>query len=251
LTFVESFFPVTTKTNKTLKVVTDFKVALRHAQHAAIFECFRAFNRKGGAIVPLQSGGEVYFARACILAIYADQPAARKCTLTGSACPVCYTPEKHMALAEQQPRHAVLRTEENMKRRKRIFKLMSQSAKPAANEKAIKRAKQVGVNLDLDNAWFDGDAPQEEMVLGTCPKRDNVFQIMPQPNLHGMDEGLTKKTNHGCLEFAMAEAKELHNIDPTKVRSPMTTNFHHDVHYNVHCAVHSDVRYSVHYNVQK
>jgi hypothetical protein len=37
--------------------VKEFRTALRHAQHAAICECFRAFNRKGGAIVPLQTGG--------------------------------------------------------------------------------------------------------------------------------------------------------------------------------------------------
>jgi len=215
--------------------VTDFKVALRHAQHAAIFECFRAFNRKGGAILPLQSGGVMYFPRACILAIYADQPAARKCSLTRSACPVCYTPEKYMALAEQEPCHAVYRTEKNMKLRKRIFTVMSEGTAPASKEKATNRANKVGVNLDHENAWYDGDAGQDEMVFGTCPRRDNIFQVLPQPNLHGMDEGLTQKTNLGVVIAIIREAKQLHRLTLTEVRTINTLNVLHNV--NCQCSL--------------
>ena len=42
--------PSPPQANKDLKHVKQFKLALRHAQHAAIFETFRAFNRKGGAV---------------------------------------------------------------------------------------------------------------------------------------------------------------------------------------------------------
>jgi hypothetical protein len=42
---------------------------------------------------------QVYFPRAVLLAVYADFPAAQKILLTGSACPVCFTPEFQMALA--------------------------------------------------------------------------------------------------------------------------------------------------------
>lgn len=79
--------------NKQLKVVVDFRLALRHAQHAAIFECFRKFNQKGGAVVPLQTGKTVYFGRACILAIYADQPAAKNAPSRGLHVQ-CVTPRK-------------------------------------------------------------------------------------------------------------------------------------------------------------
>jgi hypothetical protein len=236
------FLLPTAQPNKDLKAVKDFKVALRHAQHAAIFECFRAFNRKGGAIVPLQAGGHMYFSRACILAIFADHPAARKCSLTGSACPVCYTPETKMSLVEQEPRHALMRTEANMTRRKRVFTLMSERPEAGAHDLAIKRAKKIGVNLDLPNAWYDGDAGEEEKVYGPSLGKDNIFQILPQPNLHAMDEGLVQKTNLGVVQAMIKEAKSAQNIPATEVRDDMTLHVHHDVHFT--CCYE---RYDVHF----
>ena len=230
-----------TQPNSELTAVKAFKVALRHAQHAAIFECFRNFNRKGGAVVPLQTGGEVYFAKACILAIFADQPAARKCSLTGSACPVCYTPEKFMNLVEQEPCNALHRTEDNMKCRKRIFTAMSRTGVLRANEIAMKRAKSAGVNIVHQNAWYDGDCADFLRVFGPCRRRDVIFQILPQPNLHGMDEGLTQKTNLGVLEATIVEVKERHGMDATTVHQIAAVfvhhhvhNVHHNEHYNVH-----------------
>ena len=41
----------------------------------------------------------MYFPRAVFLAVYADIPAAQKILLTGSACPVCFTPEDMMGSA--------------------------------------------------------------------------------------------------------------------------------------------------------
>jgi hypothetical protein len=73
-------------------VVQRFKKAMRAAQHAAIAQCYRDYNAKGGHIVNLQSGQQVYFPRAVVLAVYADYPATQKITLTGSACPMCFTP---------------------------------------------------------------------------------------------------------------------------------------------------------------
>ena len=240
--------------------MVDFRLALRHAQHAAIFECFRKFNQKGGAVVPLQTGKTVYFGRACILAIYADQPAAKKCSLTGSACPVCYTPAKHMARAEQEPRHMVLRNEENMRKRKRIltrmgesgtlifafiytfimlfillfiivfinifiimfivvfFMYSSSSGARGAKGKSLKKAKAMGVNLDVNNAWCDDDAEDAHRVFGPDKDKDNVWQCIPQPSLHGMDEGLVLKLNAGVLEALIKEAKRRDSRwDATKV----------------------------------
>ena len=200
-------------------MVKDFRLALRRAQHAAIFECFRKFNQKGGAIVPLQSGQYMYFARACILAIYADQPAARKCSLTGSACPVCYTPETRMSQIVQDEKHSVLRTDDNMARRKRILTAMGEVKQPGAKDRAQKRAKRMGVNLQVENAWSDRDALVHERVLGTCSYRDNVWQNLPQPNLHGWDEGLVCKANSGALEATIEEAHRRDNkVSATMVR---------------------------------
>jgi hypothetical protein len=73
-------------------VVQRFKKAMRAAQHAAIAQCYRDYNAKGGHILNLQSGQQVYFPKAVVLAVYADYPVTQKITLTGSACPMCFTP---------------------------------------------------------------------------------------------------------------------------------------------------------------
>ena len=109
---------------------------------------------------------------------------------------------------------------------------MSKSGAKAANEVATKRAAKIGVNLALDNAWWDADAPVSEKVFGPCEKRDNVHQNTPQVNLHGMDEGATSKANIGALEGTILEAKERHNISATEVRSmrPLIMLVHSNVY---------------------
>ena len=230
------------KANKGHKVVKDFRLALRRAQHAAIFDCFRQFNKKGGAVVPLQSGGSVYSARAIILAIYGDQQAARKCTLTGSSCPVCYTPETKMSRLEQEPRYALLRTPKNMRNRKRILRLMANQPGRGQKDLAQKRAKRIGVNLDVTSNAFedDSDASVSEKVMGPDPEKDNVHQITPQVTLHGMDEGLTNKTNHGVLEATIKEASYRWGISATEVHARYIINVLHYVHYNDHYNEHCD-----------
>jgi hypothetical protein len=160
----------------------------------------------------------MYFAQACILAIYADQPAARKCTLTGSACPVCYTPEANMAQALQEPRHSLKRTHANMTRRRRILSLMASSGARGANERAKAKAARFGVHMENKNAWDDTDAAPGEKVFGPCERRDNVFQCFPQPNLHVMAEGLNCKTNSGVLEACIKEARATFGTKLTEVR---------------------------------
>ena len=44
-------------------VVKKFKKALRASQHAAIANCYREYNAKGGRIVPLQTGDQVQLRR--------------------------------------------------------------------------------------------------------------------------------------------------------------------------------------------
>ena len=70
---------------------------LRREQHALVRKCFVDFYRRGGAVIRLQHGRTMHFPRAVILAIFVDAPAATKCTLTGSACPVCYIPQRQMS----------------------------------------------------------------------------------------------------------------------------------------------------------
>jgi hypothetical protein len=159
----------------------------------------------------------MYFARACILAIFADHPAARKCTLTGSACPVCFTPEKKMSLAEQEPRHSLKRTHAHMMRRKTILTQMGNTGAPKAKERAKNLAASLGVNMDKVNAWNDANDNVEVKVFGPCEEKDNIFQCTPQPNLHGFDEGLVNKGNAGVLEATIKEAYENKGIKATQV----------------------------------
>lgn len=91
-------FPKTgfTKDDSERVAVKKFKKAMRASQHNAIANCYREYNAKGGRVLTLQSGAQVYFAKAVVLAVYADYPATQKVTLTGSACPMCFTPKKQM-----------------------------------------------------------------------------------------------------------------------------------------------------------
>jgi hypothetical protein len=55
------------KTDANRVVVKKFKKALRASQHAAIANCYREYNAKGGRIVPLQTGDQVLL---CTCAAY-------------------------------------------------------------------------------------------------------------------------------------------------------------------------------------
>ena len=77
--------------NVKLKRAVDFSRASRLYFHAAIYKCYDDFNRTNGTVVTLQNGTHMNMAKAIILAIFSDHPAARKCCLCGSACPQCFT----------------------------------------------------------------------------------------------------------------------------------------------------------------
>jgi hypothetical protein len=85
------------KANANRVVVKKFKKAMRASQHAAIAQCYRDYNVKGGHIINLQTRRQVYFPKAVVLAVFADFPATQKVTLTGSACPKCFTPQDKMS----------------------------------------------------------------------------------------------------------------------------------------------------------
>ena len=151
----------------------------------------------------------MYFARAVILAIYGDEPAAKKITLTGSGCVQCYVSQvnfnKDNGVAARVPRDR-----RSMKKRKRALLLMSTSGAPKCAATALEKACAAGVNLHVDNGMWGSDV-DGNWVFGPDPARDNVYQNMPQVSLHGMDEGLTAKLNLGCVRAAVAEIKKLND----------------------------------------
>ena len=132
-----------------------------------------------------------------------------------------------------------------MRSRKRILTVMKNGPAAGASDKAVKRAKRMGVNLDVVNAWAPDDEDVEECwVFGPDPVLDNIWQCLPQVTLHGMDEGLTQKANRGILEAVIKEAKVVLNMNATEVHA-LTSCVLFVMMYiiNVHCDVHHDVHY--------
>jgi hypothetical protein len=74
-----------------------------------------------------------------------------------------------------------------------------------------------GISLDFECAWIglpdnDGFTP-----FGPDAKKDNIYQNLPQVNLHGMDEGLTLKMCTSILQSTIKEAIALHKMNITTV----------------------------------
>jgi hypothetical protein len=78
-----------------------------------------------------------------------------------------------------------------------------------------KRARKLGVNLLLSNPF--SNANDTDWVFGPHPDRDSIFQCVPQPVLHGMDEGITAKLARGAVELAIADCLATFGWDTTKV----------------------------------
>ena len=106
--------------NAKLKRAVNFARASRLYFHAAIYKCFDDFNRTNGTVVTLQNGIQMNMAKAIILAIYCDHPAARKCCLCGSACPQCFTSQPEFAMPPSGG-SMLMRTPENVAVKKQVF----------------------------------------------------------------------------------------------------------------------------------
>ena len=98
----------------------------------------------------------------------------------------------------------VPRTDARVRKRKRALQQMA--ANSTAKADSEKRAKETGVfPLDIECGMQCAVGRPDLWIHGPDPEQDNLFANMPQVNLHGMDEGLTQKLNHGCLMTALAE----------------------------------------------
>jgi hypothetical protein len=109
--------------NVKLKRAVDFSRASRLYFHAAIYKCYDDFNRSNGKVVTLQNGTQMNMAKAIILAIFADHPAARKCCLCGSACPECFTSLRDFAKPPVGGT-MLMRTPGNVAAKKQVYDLM-------------------------------------------------------------------------------------------------------------------------------
>jgi len=194
-----------------------FTKTLRHKLLRAVRICFDEYNEQGGAIVRMQDKNLLYFPRACIYAIYADQPAATKCALTGSSCPVCYTKQSDMASA--QTRNLVYRWDADMAMKKRNYKNIIENMETRTERRQMARTNshKLGIDMYTSNAFVTKPQDSHKWIFGPLPEKDSVWQSLPQVTLHGFDEGICQKLNFGMLEMAVTEAQRRRNMDATKV----------------------------------
>jgi hypothetical protein len=85
---------------------------------------------------------------------------------------------------------------------------------------ARKGAQLCGINMDVECAWVGPPDQDGFTPFGPDPIKDNIFQNLPQVNLHGMDEGLTLKMCVNIFHATIKEAKTLHKMNTTSVRDP-------------------------------
>jgi hypothetical protein len=82
---------------------------------------------------------------------------------------------------------------------------------------AQKGALLCGINMDIECAWIGPPDNDGFTPFGPDAKKDNIFQNMPQVNLHGMDEGLTLKMCTSILNATIKEATALRKMNTTSV----------------------------------
>ena len=82
---------------------------------------------------------------------------------------------------------------------------------------AKQQAQSYGINMDVECAWVGPPDQDGFTPFGPDPRKDNIYQNMPQVNLHGMDEGLTLKMISSILSATIKEATDLHQMTTTSV----------------------------------
>ena len=183
-----------------------YKSFLDHVCLKAIMSRFHHFNARGGAFVRMKND-IIHFERACLVGIFADLPAARKLTLTGSSCNTCFLPQDRMAEAHAT---APIRTWANMERAKSEFQ-----ARIAAGEAAstvCAEANRIGVNYAVRSAF--AIPPSGINPIGPDPNLDNPWSCCPPVFLHGMEAGTLMKLPYCSLKYIIRESRR-RGIKPT------------------------------------
>jgi hypothetical protein len=82
-----------------------------------------------------------------------------------------------------------------------------------------------GINMDVECAWIGPPDNDGFTPFGPDLNKDNIFQNLPQVNLHGMDEGLTLKICVSILKATIAEATTLRKMNTTSVSNVTQLSF--------------------------
>ena len=88
-----------------------------------------------------------------------------------------------------------------------------------SGERAVKRAKRAGVQLDptLRCGYAPVTVDDENWIFGPDKDKDNIFQAVPQVTLHGFDEGLVQKMNFGAVEMVVKHCMDKHGMKAAQV----------------------------------
>ena len=74
--------------------------------------------------------------------------------------------------------------------------------------------------MDFECAWIGPPDNEGFTPFGPDEQKDNIFQNLPQVNLHGMDEGLTLKMCVSIFKATIVEAIRLNEkMTITSVRN--------------------------------
>jgi hypothetical protein len=102
---------------------------------------------------------------------------------------------------------------------------------------AQKGALLCGINMDIECAWIGPPDNDGFTPFGPDAKKDNIFQNMPQVNLHGMDEGLTLKMCTSILNATIKEATALRKMNTTSVSNTNVLSCVLSVSCNICCTM--------------
>ena len=101
-----------------------------------------------------------------------------------------------------------------MAKRKRFIEIMGHTGVRGANARALKKAKRLGVPMDVDSAF--GHREGRPWLFGPSEILDSLYQALPQLTLHGFDEGLATKLCRAMMAVAIEEGRR-NGFDETKV----------------------------------
>ena len=184
--------------NNTRTAAKRYKAHLDHICLKAIMSRFHHFNERGGAFVRMKDD-IIHCERACLVGIFADLPAARKLTLTGSSCNTCFLPEDEMA---EPHATAPLRTWENMNLAASQFQHRILDGESSSS--VWKEAMKIGVNFAVRSAF--AIPPSGINPIGPCRIFDTPWSNCPPVFLHGMEAGTLMKTAYSTLRHVIDAA---------------------------------------------
>ena len=84
-----------------------------------------------------------------------------------------------------------------------------------AKATAQNRVRRSGVSLEFQTAWSNEGYSAGDWIFGPDPILDNIYQCLPQVMLHGIDEGLVSKLNHGAMSLYLNSVAEDYGMDAT------------------------------------